>query len=213
MAYPKMNNMYLPDGFPNTPDVSSASGGKYTAGDGISISGEKEISVAIGDGLTTNADDEVVPDLGDGLTLDESDKIVPDVDGTTIDVNESGKLACLVTGAFDYDTDEFDTGMKWTDGSPVYGKVLQTSTLVAGTNDINHGITGLNHLLTYYGFITTASSGDVPLPVVAAAAANMTGIQAVDATKVVLYIGSNYAGTYAPSSANVVIFYTKTVSP
>ena len=197
MAYPKMNNMYLPDGFPNTPDVSGASGGTYTAGNGIAISEEKEISVAIGDGLTTNEDGEVVPD----------------VDDSTIAVNEAGKLVCLITGAFDYDTDEFDTGMKWTDGSPVYGKVLHTSTLVAGTNDINHGITGLNHILIYYGYITTASSGDVPLPVVAAAAANMTGIQAVDATKVVLYIGSNYAGTYAPASADVVIFYTKTVTP
>lgn len=197
MAYPKMNNMYLPDGFPNTPDVSNASGGTYTAGDGISISEEKEISVAIGDGLTMNADDEVVPD----------------VDGTTIDVNEAGKLACLITGAFDFDTDEFDTGMKWTDGSPVYGKVLHSSTLVTGTNNIDHGVTGLNHLLNYYGYIVTASSGDVPLPVVAAAAANMTGIQAVDATKVVLYIGSNYAGTFAPASADVVIFYTKTVTP
>lgn len=317
MAYPKMNNMYLPDGFPNTPDFKSLdenskidklredavlwneasgdvqknllnntastqtiNGVTFTVNDdgSVTVNGtateggatfnlnehfrvksgiEYIISDAQNGGLiggsnstfriwvnsasafpsgnrfsTDSVDDMrrtaradanalVYIQVFEGVSMDNV-RFYPMIRlaGTATEyvpyVPSNSELAAQIAGlstGWNYSTDEFDTGMKWTDGSPVYGKVLQTSTLVAGTNDINHGITGLNHLLNYYGYIATVSSGDVPLPVVAAAAANMTGIQAVDATKVVLYIGSNYAGTYAPASANVVIFYTKTVSP
>jgi len=190
----KMNKTYCGDGYPNLPDFNDLGGGDYTAGDGIAISDAGAISASLGDGLTVNA----------------GKKIIPDVDGTTIGVNEtSKKLECLVSGAFDYSTEEFDTGMLWVDGSKVYGKVVQSSSLSTGQNTIAHGITDLAHMVQVCGSVSTVSSGDLPIPVVDSAAANMVGVQAINATNIVLYIGSNYAGTYAPASANIVVLYTK----
>lgn len=44
-----------------------------------------------------------------------------------------------------YSTSEVDTGKKWTDGRPIYRKVLLGNMTVAvGTNNISHGLTGLS---------------------------------------------------------------------
>ena len=63
-----MNNIYLPDGFPNTPDVKDL-GGQYTAGDGIAIGSDGSISVEYGPGLGMTTTDKLTVKPGNGLEL------------------------------------------------------------------------------------------------------------------------------------------------
>lgn len=109
----------------------------------------------------------------------------------------------------DYSKSEFDTGDKWIDGSPIYCKVIEDDTLATGVNTIVHGITDLGHVLSISGYLTTDSAGDLPLPIVASLVNNNITVQGVDATNVSLFIGTNYAGTYAPDSVALIIKYTK----
>ena len=69
-----MNNIYLPDGFPNTPDVKDL-GGQYTAGDGIAIGSDGSISVDYGPGVTMTSVDKLTIDYGPGLDMTTTDKL------------------------------------------------------------------------------------------------------------------------------------------
>ena len=70
----KMNNIYLPDGFPNTPDVKALEG-QYTAGDGIAIGSDGAISVDYGPGVTMTSTDKLTLNYGPGLDMTTTDKL------------------------------------------------------------------------------------------------------------------------------------------
>ena len=61
-------------------------------------------------------------------------------------INSSGTLETVYTDKNNevYSTSEVDTGKKWTDGSTIYRKVLNTTfTAAPGTISVNHGISGM----------------------------------------------------------------------
>lgn len=61
-------------------------------------------------------------------------------------INSSGTLETIYTDKNNevYSTSEVDTGKKWTDGSTIYRKVLNTTfNAVPGTIAVNHGISGM----------------------------------------------------------------------
>jgi hypothetical protein len=113
-------------------------------------------------------------------------------------------------GGFTYSTTEFDTGLVWTDGKPVYGRVYDIGTVVTDTNQtIAHGITALDNVIYYQGAIVDTAGNHYPLPHLgktSSALGEFIGIE-VDGTNITLVVD----GTFSNSpDGQIVLFYTRT---
>lgn len=105
----------------------------------------------------------IIKTIGDGLNLTSAGKLnvtaatdsklggIKVGEGLSID---NGLLSCDITG-IKFSTDEFDTGMKWIDDKPIYGKVLTGDSLPAtGTtliSNIDFCIVGFGAVLYHEG--------------------------------------------------------------
>lgn len=215
----KMNNMYCGNGFPNLPDFDAmeAEGGgasagliayeqktlkadqAYTAGDNFIYDGTIYVATS---NIAKDADIVLEGAGANAEALDPVQEQINDIKEDIADIEAS------IPVPWDYSTTEVETGQKW-GNDKIYCKLVETSSISTGANQVAHGITGLDHVIAAQGYVSTTSQGDLPLNVVAAAAADIVGIQRYTDTNIVLYIGTNYAGGYAPASAKIALFYTK----
>lgn len=87
--------------------------------------------------INSLASAKLIKSFGDGLNLTSAGKLnmtaatASKIGGVKVGEGlaiEDGVLNCTVTGGFDYSTDEFDTGQKWTDGRTIYGKTFHIAT-------------------------------------------------------------------------------------
>ena len=119
-----------------TISATAASGGSYTSGNGISISGS-EISVNNGGGLTFDSDKKLTINTGDDLTVDGTGKL---------QVNKSGKVeesnTGLVTGGTVFNA---LSGYAKIDGATLTNATLTGATFKSGSiaNDVTIGSSGV----------------------------------------------------------------------
>lgn len=103
-------------------------------------------------------------------------------------------------------TTALQTGKHWTDGLPIYRKVLAVA---AGPNSstVNtaHGITGLGTVISVSGMLDNATI-QVPLPFADSAAAATQIEMSLTDTNVVLISGAS--GDYSAYAGHVIIEYT-----
>ena len=119
----------------------------YTAGDGISISGEdNKISVAYGDGLTTDRQGNLLVDAGDGLGFNE-DNSLEVVTGDGLTISRNGEVTAAVGNGLDFDSD-----------GKIVVEAASGGNLTVDSNGIslNKKLTGLTGISTE---TLTASSG------------------------------------------------------
>lgn len=81
----------------------------------------------------------LIKSFGDGLNLTNAGKLnmtaatASKIGGVKVGEGleiSDGVLNVTITGGFDYSSDEFDTGQKWTDGRTIYGKTFHVDTPV-----------------------------------------------------------------------------------
>lgn len=86
--------------------------------------------------------------------------------GTKMSVEQALQNA---KGGYDYSTDEYDTNSKWTDGSPIYGKVynIASGDLATSGAEISSGLENVKILSMSGAIFDVTTSGVVygfPLP-------------------------------------------------
>ena len=96
--------------------------------------------------ISSLAGAKVIKTIGDGLKLTNAGKLSVDINTETMEF-KSGKLSAKTASA-DYDTDEVDTGAKWTDGKPIYRKVIHSDTAIANNTVL---VSGVEHVVNAYG--------------------------------------------------------------
>jgi len=96
-------------------------------------------------------------------------------------------------------------------GEPTYIKLVKyAGTLAAGANNIAHGITGLGRLVVFHASSVQASGGTwLPIPY-AYPSSNYYVEGKINATNLVLGVGSAYTGGAALSDPWAILEYTKT---
>lgn len=88
--------------------------------------------------INSLASAKLIKSFGDGLNLTNAGKLnmtaatASKIGGVKIgeglEITAQGVLKCTVIGGFDYSSDEFDTGQKWIDGRPIYGRTFHVDT-------------------------------------------------------------------------------------
>lgn len=96
--------------------------------------------------ISSLAGAKVIKTIGDGLKLTSAGKLSVDINTETMEF-KGGKLSAKTASA-DYDTDEVDTGAKWTDGKPIYRKVIHSDTAIANSTVL---VSGVEHVVNAYG--------------------------------------------------------------
>lgn len=88
--------------------------------------------------INSLASAKLIKSFGDGLNLTNAGKLnltaatAQKMGGFKVGSGLSmtdGRLDCTVTGGYQYSTTKFDTGLKWTNGATVWGKVIENFTI------------------------------------------------------------------------------------
>ena len=115
--------------------------------------------------INSLASTKLIKSFGDGLNLTQAGELnmtaataskiggVKVGDGLSID---EGVLSVDSVGGVDYSTEEVDTGLKWTDGKPIYRKVYYSATKPASGASL---ITGVETVVNAYGSQRYTGSG------------------------------------------------------
>lgn len=107
--------------------------------------------------------------------------------------------------AGNYSTSEQDTKFTWTNGAKIYKKTIVSTNLVAGENNINHGISNLGLVLKYDGFMDIGSGTTLPIPTMASATNNSVSIWIVNSTIIRIFSSLAFTG-----KVYITLYYTKT---
>lgn len=107
--------------------------------------------------------------------------------------------------AGNYSTSEQDTKFTWTNGAKIYKKTIVSTNLVAGENNINHGISNLGLVLKYDGFMDIGSGTTLPIPTIASATNNSVSVWTVNSTIVKIFSSLAFTG-----KVYITLYYTKT---
>lgn len=107
--------------------------------------------------------------------------------------------------AGNYSTSEQDTKFTWTNGAKIYKKTIVSTNLVAGENNINHGISNLGLVLKYDGFMDLGGGLTLPIPTMASVTNNSVSVWTVNSTIVKIFSSLLFTGT-----VYVTLYYTKT---
>lgn len=103
-------------------------------------------------------------------------------------------------GGIDYSETEQDTGIKWTDGTPVYQKTFIIDSLPASNTQIPHGIDNFGILINAEGSVEQADTFNLYLP------SRICEIYVSPTNLAIVYQGSVITGR----PAQVTLYYTKT---
>lgn len=107
--------------------------------------------------------------------------------------------------AGNYSTSEQDTKFTWTNGAKIYKKTIVSTNLVAGENNINHGISNLGLVLKYDGFMDIGSGTTLPIPTMASATNNSVSVWTVNSTIIRIFSSLAFTG-----KVYITLYYTKT---
>lgn len=107
--------------------------------------------------------------------------------------------------AGNYSTSEQDTKFTWTNGAKIYKKTIVSTNLVAGENNINHGISNLGLVLKYDGFMDIGGGTTLPIPTMASATNNSVSVWIVNSTIIRIFSSLAFTG-----KAYITLYYTKT---
>lgn len=128
---------------------------------------------------------------------------------TTAKIADSAVTSAKIdwsTMAFgNYSTSEQDTKLTWINGAKIYKKTIVSTNLVAGENNINHGISNLGLVLKYDGFMDLGGGLTLPIPTMASATNNSVSIWIVNSTIIRIFSSLLFTGT-----VYVTLYYTKT---
>lgn len=95
----------------------------------------------------------------------------------------------------DFSTTEQATPRTWVDGSVIYQKTIyRAGNLATGATSIAHGITGLSRLIWMHSTALRSNGEQVPFTWGTATSINWLLGHRVDATNVLLNVGTNWAG-------------------
>lgn len=99
---------------------------------------KKSITAGVIDLISKSSGAKWIKSFGDGLKLSSAGKLSLEAAtasklgavkvGEGLNISESGVLSSDGSG-YQYSTAKFDTGLKWINGSPVYGKVIENFTI------------------------------------------------------------------------------------
>lgn len=215
--------------------VNQTGGGStYTAGNGISIDQNNEISVDTsvvaeasdiptktsdltndGDGTTGSAY-VATTDTGTVSTAMLADGAVTNAKLGNVAVQNHNILNGAVTAnkldlstipSLSYSTVEQATGGTWIDGKPIYKKTIDIGSLPNGTGkSVDHGITNLERVVRHEGWALQSSDGaEIPLPYADTTASGSVVIYA-SSTVIRISAASNRSGF----SGYITLWYTKT---
>ena len=130
----------------------------------------------------------------------------------TTDQPGSGTWTPQGVPALHYSTEEQIVGT-WIDGSTVYEKTFQISSLPQADNLIEHGISNLGKVVKYWGSAYCNALSNVPIPLVSPSAAQyIIHIYSFTSTVFHLERGTLYTGDNALSDITVTMQYTKSSS-
>lgn len=108
-----------------------------------------------------------------------------------------------------YSLGEVEIGT-WIDGSTLYEKTIQITSLSVGQSTLQHGISNFDTLVSVSGRFTRADGKQSPISNVSTDTKSMVYAFNFADTSFVLFIGDNYQGATALSSMYLTIQYTKT---
>ena len=109
-----------------------------------------------------------------------------------------------------YSTSEINTGQTWTDGKPIYRKVLNYSGVITNGQTIPHGISNFNELAGEgLKAIMYFNSRYYALPLIGRTNDYIVGVAWIDGTNIEMILGSGNGNNFN-CSINFVIEYTKT---
>jgi len=115
-----------------------------------------------------------------------------------------------LTPVANYKTTEQDTGTKWIDGRPIYSKTYNMGVLATGIVSQTHGITGLDFVLEYKGYIKRADGLAFTIPRIYT---DLTGygiyFDKINGANLEGYVGTAYTTTLAITASAVTIYYLK----
>lgn len=120
----------------------------------------------------------------------------------------SANIDFTTLGFGNYSTSEVDTGFKWINGNAIYKKTVYAATLIAGWQQLAHGISGFSLCIDAYGVLTTDKGiQQVPRIVPDGVATYSIGVGDFTATNFAIIIGSAYTSR---TNMYLTILYTKT---
>ena len=135
--------------------------------------------------------------------------IYADTPGTATTPAASVQASDIVwsTMPFNYSTTEIDTGCTWIDGSHIYRKTVDISSLPNATSkSVANGISNLNNVVRVEGFAKDSNGVRITLPFASVAnIADQIAIR-VETSNIVIITGVNRSGF----SGYVTLWYTKT---
>ena len=99
----------------------------------------------------------------------------------------------------------------WIDGKAVYEKTVDCGALSAGSQNIAHGITNLDTVISYNGTcIRSDDNRSIPTSSIQNNAARNVGIAGVTSQNIIIHVGSEYISTNVLKDCYVTLRYTKT---
>ena len=97
------------------------------------------------------------------------------------------------------------TGDKWIDGKPIYTKVIDFGTVPSNSKkSVNHGITGLDTVITLRGFKKNSDMTSSPLPYAATGSVHSICLYMESTTQVSIQTATSFAG-----NVWIIMEYTK----
>ena len=110
-----------------------------------------------------------------------------------------------------YSTNETKTNKVWTDGKPIYRKVLKQTLSNSSEQSYNLNITNLNALVYFDGCITNSTYGIRKLNATYYSSLNYAYQTFINTSnKVVIQAGSSAQGILNGSTLYLFLYYTKT---
>lgn len=104
-----------------------------------------------------------------------------------------------------YSTSEQDTKLTWINGAKIYKKTVVSTDLVAGENNINHGISNLGLVLKYEGLMNLGGGIILPIPTMATVTGDSVSVWIVNSTVIRIFSSPPFTGT-----VYITLYYTKT---
>lgn len=117
----------------------------------------------------------------------------------------SAKIDWSTMAFGNYSTSEQDTKLTWINGAKIYKKTIVSTNLVAGENNINHGISSLGLVLKYDGLMDIGNGTTLPIPTMASVTNNSVSVWIVNSTVIRIFSSLSFTGT-----VYITLYYTKT---
>ena len=115
-----------------------------------------------------------------------------------------------LTPVANYKITEQDTGTKWIDGRTIYSKTYNMGALATGTVSQPHGITGLDFVLEYKGYVKRADTLAFTIPRVYTDLTNYgLYFDKINGANLEGYVGLGYTAGLAITESAVTIYYLK----